>query len=149
MRPAKVQVSLRFRAVWSESSTNAFWIAKNAKFLHADNKDSDQTAWMRRLIWVLVGRTCQKIPFRMLCLTYWCSKTRSKPADNHVVLTLNCYTAQIEIGMIFRENCRSFCTKTYLVDINWTVRWFYRLTISMSSHSNVEPSIVDSTTGCR
>ena len=27
------------------------------KFLHADNEDTDQTVWMRRLIWVFVGRT--------------------------------------------------------------------------------------------
>ena len=39
----------------SESSRSAFWIAKAAKFLHADNKDSDQ---MCRLVvhWVHVSR---------------------------------------------------------------------------------------------
>ena len=31
--------------------TGAFWIAKDAKFSHADNEDSDQTAWIRRLRW--------------------------------------------------------------------------------------------------
>ena len=41
---------LRFRysfgicAVKSEYSLDAFWLAKDAKFLHVDNKDSDQTA---------------------------------------------------------------------------------------------------------
>ena len=29
-----------------ESSLGAFWIVKDAKFLHADNEDSDQTARM-------------------------------------------------------------------------------------------------------
>ena len=48
--PAKIQISLRIRAVWSESSLGAFCIVKDAKFLHADNEDSDQTARMRRLI---------------------------------------------------------------------------------------------------
>ena len=43
-RLAKIPVSLRILAVWSESSLGAFWIAKKAKFLHADNEDSDQTA---------------------------------------------------------------------------------------------------------
>ena len=43
MRPAKIQISLRIRAVWSESSLGAFWIAKDAKFLPADNEDSDQS----------------------------------------------------------------------------------------------------------
>ena len=66
VRPAKSQISLRIRAVWSESSLGAFWIAKDARFLHADNEDSDQTAQMRRLIWVFVGRTCQKVHFLKL-----------------------------------------------------------------------------------
>ena len=58
VRTAKIQIRLRIRAVWSESLLGAFWIAKDAKFLHAGNEDSDQTARMRRLIWVFVGRTC-------------------------------------------------------------------------------------------
>ena len=49
MRPAKIQISLRIRA-GSESSLGALWIAKDAKFLHADNEYSDQTARMRMLI---------------------------------------------------------------------------------------------------
>ena len=32
VRPVKIQIRLRIRAVWSESSLNAFWIAKDAKF---------------------------------------------------------------------------------------------------------------------
>ena len=55
VRPAKIQISLRIRAVWSESSLGAFWVAKGAKFLHADNNVSDQTAPVRRLICVFVG----------------------------------------------------------------------------------------------
>ena len=38
------------RAVCSESSLVAVRIARDRKFLPADNEDSDQTAWMRRLI---------------------------------------------------------------------------------------------------
>ena len=41
MRQAKIKISLRFRTAWSESSLSASWIAKDAKFLHADNEDSD------------------------------------------------------------------------------------------------------------
>ena len=49
VRPAKIQISLRIRAVWSESSPGAFWyVATDAKFLHADNDDSDQTTRMHR-----------------------------------------------------------------------------------------------------
>ena len=66
--PVKILIRLRFCAVWSESWLGAFWIAKDAKFLHADNEDSDQTVQMYRLIWIHVGRTCQKIRF----LTFRC-----------------------------------------------------------------------------
>ena len=70
MHLAKIQISLRIRAVWSESSLGAFWIAKDAKFLYADNEDYDQTARMRRLIWVFVGRTCKNVCFLMLKCIY-------------------------------------------------------------------------------
>ena len=33
MRPVKIQINLRIHAVWSESSMDAFWIARDAKFL--------------------------------------------------------------------------------------------------------------------
>ena len=39
---------------------------QDAKFLHTDNEDSDQTAQIRRLIRVFVGRMCQKVRFRTL-----------------------------------------------------------------------------------
>ena len=63
MRRAKIQISLRIRAVWSESSQCAFWIVKDAKCHHADNEDSDQTARMRRLIWVLVDQWFKEVRF--------------------------------------------------------------------------------------
>ena len=46
---AKIQISLHMRTVKSDFSLKTFLIVKDAKFLHADNKDSDQTARMRRL----------------------------------------------------------------------------------------------------
>ena len=57
VHPAKIQISLRIGAVWSESSLSGFWIANDATLIHADNEDPDQTARMRRLIWVIAGRT--------------------------------------------------------------------------------------------
>ena len=49
MRPAKIQISLRFR----ESDQNLhlalfFLIAEDAWLLHAENEDSEQAARMRR-----------------------------------------------------------------------------------------------------
>ena len=66
---AKIQISLRIRAVWPESSLGAFRIAKAAQFLYADWKDAGRTARKCRLIWVFVGRTCQKV--RFLALRFW------------------------------------------------------------------------------
>ena len=63
VRPAKIQMSLRTRTLGSESSLAAFCITKYAKFLHAENEDSDQTARMRRLICVFVELICQKVRF--------------------------------------------------------------------------------------
>ena len=57
VRPAKTQISLGIRPVWSESSLCAQWLAKDLSFLHADNEDSDQTGRMPRMIWVFAGRT--------------------------------------------------------------------------------------------
>ena len=57
VRPAKTQISLGIRPVWSESSLCAEWVAKDPSFLHADSEDSDQTGRMPRLIWVYAERT--------------------------------------------------------------------------------------------
>ena len=50
VRPAKTQISLGIRPVWSESLLCAKWVAKDPSFLYADNEDSDQTGWIPRLI---------------------------------------------------------------------------------------------------
>ena len=66
VRPVKIQISLRIRAVWSESSLGAFWIASDAMVLPVDNEDFYQTVRMCRLLWAYVGRTCQKVRFLTL-----------------------------------------------------------------------------------
>ena len=57
VRPAKTQISLSIRPVWSATSLCAQWVANDLSFLYADSKDSDQTGRMPRLIWVFAGRT--------------------------------------------------------------------------------------------
>ena len=57
VHPAKTQISLGIRPVWSESSLCAQWVAKDPRFIHADSEDSDQTGRMPRLIWVFAERT--------------------------------------------------------------------------------------------
>ena len=41
IHPVKIQIILRIRAVWSESSLDAFWTGKYATLLHYE--DPDQT----------------------------------------------------------------------------------------------------------
>ena len=62
-------------------------ILNSQKFLHADNEDSDQTARMRRLIWVFVGRTCKKVRFLTFRLK-WLSQAFSDQKELPVYLTL-------------------------------------------------------------
>ena len=68
MRPAKTQISLGIRPVWSDSSLCAQWVAKDTSFLHSDSEDSDQTGLMPRLIWVFAVRTCHFVGFVVLRL---------------------------------------------------------------------------------
>ena len=42
VRPAKIQIILRFGTVCSKSSSDAFWKANDAKFLDVDKEDCDQ-----------------------------------------------------------------------------------------------------------
>ena len=63
VRPAKTQINLGIRPVWSESSLCAQWVAPDPSFLHADSEDSAQTGRMPRLIWVFDGRTCHFVGF--------------------------------------------------------------------------------------
>ena len=56
VRPAKTQISLGIRPVWSESSLCALLVAQDPSVLQADSEDSDQTRRMPRLIWVFAGR---------------------------------------------------------------------------------------------
>ena len=72
VRPAKTQISLGIRPVWSESSLSAQWVAKDPRFLPADSEDSGQIGRMPRLIWVFAGRTCHFVGFvmrRLKCYT--------------------------------------------------------------------------------
>ena len=57
VRPAKTLISLGIHPVWSETSLSA-WRKLGSSVTHwAHSKDSDQTGWMPRLIWVFAGRT--------------------------------------------------------------------------------------------
>ena len=55
--PAKTQISLGISPVWSESLLSARRKLGSLATHWAHSKDSDQTGWMPRLIWVFAGRT--------------------------------------------------------------------------------------------
>ena len=63
VRPAKTQISLGIRPVWSESLLGAQWVAEDPSFLRADSEGSDQPGRMPRLIWVFAGRTSHFVGF--------------------------------------------------------------------------------------
>ena len=65
VRPAKTQICLGIRPVWSVSTLCAQWVAKDWRFLHADSEDSDQSGRMPRLIWVFAERTDHFVGFVM------------------------------------------------------------------------------------
>ena len=57
VRPAKTQISLGIRPVWSGSSLST-WRKLGSLATHwANSEDSDQTERMPMLIWVFAGRT--------------------------------------------------------------------------------------------
>ena len=70
VRPAKTQISLGIRPVWSESSLCAQWVAKDPSFRYAHSEDSGQTGRMPRLIWIFAGCTCYFVGFVMRGLIF-------------------------------------------------------------------------------
>ena len=56
VRPAKIQISMGIRPVWSESSLPA-WRKLGSLATHWAQAKTDQTGRMPRLIWVFAGRT--------------------------------------------------------------------------------------------
>ena len=65
VRPAKTQISLGIRPVWSESSLSTCRKLGSLATQWLHSKDADQTGQMSRLIWVFTGRT-------LILLVLWC-----------------------------------------------------------------------------
>ena len=57
VRPAKTQISLGIRPVWSESSLSAWRKLRSLATRWAHSEGSGQTGRMPMLIWVFAGRT--------------------------------------------------------------------------------------------
>ena len=70
LRPAKTQINLRIRAVWSESLLSAWRRFGPLVINRARSEDIDQTARMRRLFWVFARRTCNLLGHAVPLLKY-------------------------------------------------------------------------------
>ena len=99
VRPAKTQISLGIRPVWSESSLCAEWVAKDPNFLRADSEDSDQTGRMPRLIWVFAERTVTlfaECTVTLLVLSY--------RGSNYLQLCLSVSLSAISSHLLFHNS---------------------------------------------
>ena len=85
VRPAKTQISLGIRPVWSESSLPAWGKLGSLATQWAPSEDSDQTGRMPRLIWVFAGHT-----FTLLVLSCRGSIDVRDRAAIHGMKKLNC-----------------------------------------------------------
>ena len=77
VRSAKIQISLHIYTIWLEPQFSVWKIIVPFTTYRAPIKDSDQIAWMRRLIWVFEGNTtCKLVSFswhllRSLSCKWW------------------------------------------------------------------------------
>ena len=111
MRPAKTEISLGIRPVWSEPLLCAQWVAKDQRFLHADNEDSDQTGRMPRLIWVFPGHTCHFVGFfmrRLICQSFQTGITNNN--DHHLLVLFHFH---LDIHNQYFGILRTFFLGTY------------------------------------
>ena len=88
VRPAKTQISLGIRPVWSEHSVSA---CRGSLATHWPySGDSNQTGRMLRLIWVFAGRTCHFVGFVMRRLTCcddeWSANSFNEAMASHSTL---------------------------------------------------------------
>ena len=71
MRPAKTQISLRIRPVWSESSLSAWRSTEPLAYHWVHRKDSDQTGRMPRPIWVFLNNLLKKKYSNCVNIGFW------------------------------------------------------------------------------
>ena len=64
VRPMNIQISLRIRADWSDSSLLTWRHYATLAIQNAPKEDSDQTARMRRLIWIFAVAHVRFLPLR-------------------------------------------------------------------------------------
>ena len=94
MRPARSQITLGIRPVWSESSLSA-WRKLGSLATHwAHSEVSDQTGRMPRLIWVFAGRTYHFVGFvvrRLKCRAMNRIKLKLRKMKTSEVVNARCF----------------------------------------------------------
>ena len=98
----------RLRSVWSECSLSALRKLGSLTSYWAHSKDSDQTGWMPRLIWVFAGRAGHFVGFYMLLLIF---ESFFSHNENHVLCPWrsakkchNCLTIELYIQKMQVQN---------------------------------------------
>ena len=84
--PAKTQISLGIRPVWSESSLSTWGKLGSLATYSVHNEDSDQTVRMPRLIWVFAGCT-----LTLLVLSCHGSDSKDRKFPTNAVLVVSVY----------------------------------------------------------
>ena len=92
VRPA--EISQGIHPVWSAYLLCTLWVAKDPSFLHADSKETDQTGWMLRLIWVYAWCLCHFVGFAMrrLIVLYFSFTGNFAAYDFDIIWTIACCT---------------------------------------------------------
>ena len=126
VRPAKSQISLDIRQVWSDSSLCAQWVAKDPSFLHADSEDSDQTGRMPRLIRVFAGHTCHFVGFvkRQLIFFKQLLVLHGLEGTQHLDTPLPCHYRAGTIRLSTNTICIAIGAVRYDTYHNISMQWY-------------------------
>ena len=113
MQHANTQISLRIRVVWSESSQGTMLVAKELKGLQADNEVSDQTARLRRLIWVFAWRTCNLVGndvprLNCILLTFHLYLNCDHSNNNRCQTSSSIYSKYLDISTPYHAKGKTF-----------------------------------------
>ena len=132
VHPAKTQISLGIRPVWSESSLSA-WRKLGSLATHwAHSEDSDQTGQMPRLIGVFAGLTCHFVGF----VTWRPNFVTAKP--NSIGDKLKFFFPHF-VKTFYKENSVKFWKSAYF--------WYFTSESKLMLQGRVEKNRVDRETG--
>ena len=134
--PAKTQISMGIRQVWSESSLCAQWVAKDPSFLHADSEDSTPTAdaqadlilrWAHKtLCWfchdVQLNRKVETCLI-WLTTTALLDKIRQRPTSN--TNNIVCHKQYPNFITMIKPLARAYCHMSQLMRL-----WYFSSSIN-------------------